>query len=481
MKNYIEIYINGKPYQVSGSDIFLPLSEYLRSRIHLKGTKEVCIEGDCGACTTLIGRFKNGKIQYETVDSCICYIYQLNKCHIVTVEGVKNSKLHPIQETMIKNHGAQCGYCTPGFIVSLCSFFDDYASSSNSKVITKKDIQDTLTGNLCRCTGYETIIEAALSVDKKAVEKLDDIYPKEKLSSICKENSESIAIETKNRYFYEPVSLQEALELKDKYNDAILIAGGTDLHVMCNKKDFKPQKIIHLSNLKELKSIEANNQHLIVGAGVALSEFELIASKYYPGLKEFMELFASPQIKNIATLAGNIANASPIGDTLPFLFIMEAMLTLESTKKKREININNFYKGYKILDKEASEILTKTSIPLLSKNETLRLYKVSKRRHLDISSFSAAIKLEKENERVKSISIAFGGVGPTVIRAKEIEEYLIEKEFTQNTFENASNLLDKIITPISDVRGSREYRLQLAKNSLMKLYFDLKEKEKVLI
>ena len=212
---------------------------------------------------------------------------------------------------------------------------------------------------------------------------------------------------------------------------------------------------------------------MTIGAAVTLTEFEAKVSKYYPALKEYMELFASPQIKNIGTLAGNIANGSPIGDTLPFLFVMDARLIVESIKGKRQININNLYKGYRTLAIEPDEIITCVDIPLLKKDEILRLYKTSKRKHLDISSFSAAIKLRQVNDTVDAISIAFGGVGPTIQRMHKIEEYLISKKISEKTFEDAASLVSNEIKPISDVRGDKEYRLQLAKNVLRKFYLEL--------
>ena len=232
MKNHISMYVNGKLHHIYGENIFLPLSDYLRSNLHLKGTKEVCVEGDCGACTVLVGKYENEKINYKTIDSCICYVYQLNKCHVVTVEGIKNSKLNPVQEAMVKCHGAQCGYCTPGFVMSLYSFFDSFSHDSNSKSLTKSDIQKSLIGNLCRCTGYETIIEAGLSVNKESVERIHKTYPDKNMHEICNEEKTIIEIETKNRKFYEPATLQEALRLKKENNNAKLLAGGTDLHVM---------------------------------------------------------------------------------------------------------------------------------------------------------------------------------------------------------------------------------------------------------
>ena len=287
MKNHIELCINGETHHAYGEDAFLPLSDYLRTKLHLVGTKEVCIEGDCGACTTLLGRLKNEKFYYETIDSCISYVYQLNNCHVVTVEGIKNSKLNSVQESMITSHGAQCGYCTPGIVVSLYSFFN----SCSKKTCTKSDIQDALTGNLCRCTGYETIVEAGLTLDNNSIEKLSDIYSEDKLLAILgKETKENIEINTNDYVFYQPVTLKEALKLKNENPDTKILAGGTDLHVMCNKRDFSLKKILYVSNLKELKSIEVRDNHITIGAAVTLSEFEQSVSEYYTDLKEFLKL-----------------------------------------------------------------------------------------------------------------------------------------------------------------------------------------------
>lgn len=474
MKNYIELHINRDTHCISGNDIFLPLSDYLRTKLHKVGAKEVCMEGDCGACTVLLGKYEDGKVNYKAINSCICYVYQLDKCHIVTIEGIndKDQKLNPVQESIVKKHGTQCGYCTPGIVVSLCSYL---TFSPRLKTLTKSDVQNALVGNLCRCTGYENIIEAALSTN---IQKINEIYSSPKLTSaLSNPTKEGIEVRTNGHIFYQGATLQETLRLKSENPDAKILAGGTDLHVLCNKKDLDLKKIIHISNLKELRNIEAKDNYLTVGAGVTLQEFELYALEFYPPLKEFLKLFASPQIKNIATLIGNIANASPVGDTIPFLLVMDAELILESIKGKRKININNFYKGYKLLALDPTEIIIHANIPLLKKDEILRLYKVSKRKYLDISSFSAAIKMKENEGLIQHIKIAFGGVGPTVQRVQEIEKFLSGKEIRKDTFEEALKLMDDAIKPISDVRGQKEYRLQLAKNILKKFYFELTERK----
>ncbi|EKE02671.1 MAG: hypothetical protein ACD_20C00347G0008 [uncultured bacterium] len=475
MRDYIRLYINGKFYKISGESAFLPLSEYLRNSLFFTGTKESCTEGDCGACTVLLGKIKDDKISYAPVNSCIIYLYQLDNAHIITIEGLKyKDNLNPVQEAIVNHHGTQCGFCTPGVVTTLYSLFDCGCKDDKPD---RGDIQHALSGNLCRCTGYDSIIHAGLTVNPCSVRKLNELYPPDKLYEILEPQCSAIRLLLNNREFIQPANLQEALCLKSEKPDAVLISGGTDIHVLCNKRDFEPETIIHLANIQELNNINLEDNRVLVGAAVTISKFESYISEIFPELSKLFEVFASPQIKNIATLAGNIANGSPVGDTIPFLMVMNAKLTLTGSDSVRTININNFYKGYKDFNIEPNEIITQINIPILNSTEVLKLYKVSKRKHLDISSFSAAVRIQEKDGIIESIAIAFGGVGPTVQRVHNIESFLIGKKFSQESFEGAAALIKSSIKPICDVRGSENFRMQLAENCLKRFYFEIKDQE----
>lgn len=471
MRDYIKFYVNGKFYKIADSSAFLPLTEYLRNILFLTGTKEACKEGDCGACTVLVGKFEGNEIKYKAVNSCITYIYQLDNCHVITIEGLKyDNNLNPVQEAIAANHGTQCGFCTPGIVTTLYSLFEDCCKD---KKPGKHDIQEALSGNLCRCTGYEPIINSALKINNCAVKKLNELYSPNEMKEIFPVNNDIVVLTANNRKFIQSSTLEKTLQIKSDHPDAFIISGGTDVHVLCNKRDFEPKTIINLANIQELNTVNTTEDSVQVGAVVNISRLERQISDIFPELRDLFKVFASPQIKNIATLAGNIANGSPVGDTIPFLMVMEAKLTLARSGHVRTVNITDFYKGYKAFDIRTNEIITHISIPIKCPTEILRLYKVSKRRNLDISSFSAAIRMKENKGIIESIAVAFGGVGPTVQRVHCVENFLKGKKIIQETFEGAASLIETSIKPISDVRGSDQFRYELAKNCLMKFYTEI--------
>ena len=478
MRNFIKFYVNGSYYQVNCDNAFKPLSQFLRENLYLTGTKEVCCEGDCGACTVLVGKSNGGEILYKPLNSCILYVYQLDNTHILTIEGIKYSEnLNPIQKSIVKNNGTQCGYCTPGVINTLYSYFNNLSVAERPE---EKQVKKALTGNLCRCTGYEGIIRSALDVKPCDVKEINMLYPQESLEKILlkkilDEKTETIEISNENQKYIKPSSLEEAINEKTKNTQAKILAGGTDIHVLSNKKDIKPEVIIDISDLKELKTIDIKNDFINIGAAVTIAESEKVFGHYFAEFYTLLEYYASPQIKNVATLVGNIANASPVGDSIPFLMIMDAFVEVIGKNGKREININNLYKGYKTLDLSSDEIITGVKIPLLKQNETLKLYKVSKRKHLDISTFSAAFKIKLENNIIQDFSFVLGGVAAYTIKMKKVEEFIKGKEATEDVFVCAGKIIEEEIVPLSDVRGSKEYRIDLAKNILKKFYLDIQQ------
>jgi xanthine dehydrogenase small subunit len=473
MRNFIKFYVNGSYYQVNCDNAFKPLSQFIRENLYLIGTKEVCCEGDCGACTVLVGKSNGGEIVYKPLNSCILYVYQLDNAHIITVEGIKYAEdLNPIQKSIVKNNGTQCGYCTSGVINTLYSYFDNLSGAEKPE---ENQVKKALTGNLCRCTGYEGIIRSALDVKPCDVKKINMLYPQESLEKILEEKTETIEISDENQKYIKPVFLEEAINEKTKNVQAKVLAGGTDIHVLANKKDLKPEVIIDISDLKELKTIDIKNDFINIGAAVTIAEAEKVFGHYFAEFYTLLEYYASPQIKNVATLVGNIANASPVGDSIPFLMAMNASIEVFGKNGKREININNLYKGYKTLDLSSDEIITNIKIPLLKENEILKLYKVSKRKHLDISTFSAAFKMKKENNIIQDFSFVLGGVAAYTIKMKKVEEFIKGKEATEDVFVCAGKIIEEEISPISDVRGSKEYRINLAKNILKKFYLDIQQ------
>lgn len=470
MRDSVVLYVNGRRHEVRGARVFATLSRWLREELRQTGTKIVCEEGDCGACTVLIGRTENDRLVYRPVNSCILFVFQLDCSHVITVEGLRiGHELNPVQQSMVQCHGAQCGYCTPGFVVAMSALFDSGAE------ITERSLRDGLTGNLCRCTGYEPILKAGLEADRSHWQKLDQLYPpRQMLEEFQRLAREPVTIEHLGRIFFAPAELPQAAQFKASHPKVAIVQGATDVGVTCNKRGYLPAEMMSLSAIPGLDELQLDNGNLMVGARVSLAAFEHYIRDLLPELYGIMELFGSPQIKNVGTLAGNIANASPIADTLPFLYVMEASLELTGKEGRRTVPIHSFYKGYKTLDLHPDELITRIHIPLRRDGETLRLYKVSKRRHLDISSFTAAIRMTL-GDRIESVKIAYGGVGPVVLRLPRTEQFLTGKRPTLESFQAAGEIARNEITPISDVRGSADFRRQLAGNILKKFYYEVSQ------
>jgi xanthine dehydrogenase small subunit len=452
MRDHIRLLINGREHNIRGREVFATLSNYLRYDFGATGTKIVCEEGDCGACTVLV---RKGD-EFIPVNSCILSIFQLDAASIVTIEGLK---MNAVQEAMVACHGAQCGYCTPGFVVAMTGLFE------TQERVDEKTARDGLVGNLCRCTGYEPIIKAACAVDGSSMKRMRELYPQ-----TIDDNAE-VLIEQDGRTFFAPASLDEALSFKRKFKPCTIVQGATDVGVWINKRAYSSATMMSLAKLRELNELrEEDVAQIVAGANVTLTQFESFTRDRIPELHRILNIFGSPQIKNAGTLVGNIANGSPIGDTLPYLFVSGATLELASVDGTRVVAVSDFYRGYKQFDLQPHEIITRVRVPIV--RDTLRLYKVSRRKDLDISAFTAAIRLRVSNSHIEQATIAYGGVAPVVMRLPRTESYLSGKAIASDTFEEAGRIARGEVAPISDVRGSRDYRLQLAENILCKFYYD---------
>ena len=451
MRSYIKLLANGQEHRVGGEAALSTLANWLRRDVAATGTKIVCEEGDCGACTVLLRR--NGG-EFQPVNSCILLMAQLDGASVVTVEGLaQNGELTPLQQSMVSCHGAQCGYCTPGFVVAMTALFE------RRDRVDEKQVRDGLTGNLCRCTGYEPIIKAALAVDGTAAPKMRERYPQ------AIEAGDPVRIGN----FFAPATLEDAVAFKREHPGCTIVQGGTDVGVWMTKRNFAAPAMLSLAKLRDLDELREDGGAVVAGANVTLSAFEAYIEHRIPELFGILNIFGSPQIKNAGTLAGNIANGSPIGDTLPYLFVAGAELELNGGA--RTVPIDRFYLGYKKFDLKADEIITRVRVPIVK--DKLKLYKVSRRKDLDISAFTAAIRLATIDGHINSASIAYGGVAPTVIRLPRTEAFLAGKPLALRTFEEAGRIARGEVAPISDVRGSADYRAQLAENILPKFWYDV--------
>ena len=472
--------INNQRHEIEGEKAFMPLATFLRQESNLTGTKVVCSEGDCGACTVLLARDigEDGKLIFKSVNSCILPLYLIDGAQVVTVEGLKKSEteLHSVQQAMVDCHGAQCGYCTPGFICAMAGMTEKL--KSEKKPITEKKAKNFLTGNLCRCTGYKPILEAAMSIDLSNTELLKDRFHNPSwLEEMKKIKNTPVVMDLSGkkikRNIFLPVSIDQALKAKALDNELRLIGGSTDIGVVVNKGRLVTPKTMALYHIKELKTITHDSKTISVGATVTLSEFEDYIENFIPEIKNMLHIFASPQIKNQATLVGNIVNGSPIADTIPFLMAIDSTVVLQSIKGERQILMSEFYLGYKKLDMKQDEIVVGVKIPRLKPSEHLRLYKVSMRKDLDISAVTFAGIIEIENEKIKAARFCLGGVAATVIRLKDIEQKSVGLDFKKSTFETIAKTLPQIISPLSDLRASKEYRMKVAENFFLKFHQEI--------
>lgn len=466
MPDAVRFVLDGKVKELASVDPTMTVLEYLRTVERRCGTKEGCAEGDCGACTVVLGELDGDRVRWRAVNACILFVPALDGKALLTVEScASGGALHPVQQALVECHASQCGFCTPGFVMSLLALYESEAAPSRER------LDEVLAGNLCRCTGYRPIVAAAgaayagghaprLAAEEARFAAL--------LRSIAREGT--LALAHKGRRFYAPRTLEALRELLERHPDARLVAGGTDVGVEVTKAHRRLGVVVSLTSIDALRVVSTSATHLELGAAVTYTDALGALAAHHPAFAELVRRIGSQQIRNVGTLGGNVASASPIGDTLPALLALDATVVLRRGAATRELALDAFFLGYRKTALAPGEIVERIRIPLPRPGQVFRTYKVSKRRSQDIAAVCGAFSIDLEGGRVRDARIAFGGMAAVARRARACEDALRGRPWTEATVDAALPALDVALTPISDARASATYRSLVARNLLRKLY-----------
>ena len=471
----IQFIFNNRIFKIKNPDPNQTILNYIRNDLKKTGTKEGCAEGGCGACTIVLGELNKNKIVYKAINACISFLPILNGKQLILVEDLSNANgFHPVQEALIKFHGSQCGFCTPGFTMSL------FSMHKNNKSINNEVVDEALSGNLCRCTGYRPIIDAAKSLNNKNDQDHFKLKQNKTIKLLKKIKIIDIEINNGGKKFFAPKTITNLKKILRKYPDAKILSGGTDLSLEVTKFRKEIKTIISLNSVEKLNFIKKNKKLLEIGATTSLYEFQNYIKKYFKDFHDILKRYGSLQIRNVGTIAGNIATASPIGDTLPMLLTLDAKIVIQGKKQRKNYLLSDFFISYRKTKLKKGEFIYSIKIPI-NKDNIFKAYKISKRFDDDISSVCGSFSFLIKKNKITKVSIAYGGMSEIPKRASAMEKKLINSEFSENSFSKAVNLINKDFSPLDDMRASSHYRLAVAKNLLLKAFYEIKNKQTIRI
>ncbi|WP_440110420.1 xanthine dehydrogenase small subunit [Acidovorax sp. BL-A-41-H1] len=488
----------GQPVALGNVPPDRTLLEVLREDLGCTGTKEGCGEGDCGACTVVLGEAQGGKVHYSAVNSCIRLAHSIDGMALWTVEdlaedpliqpvgnapGVCANAMHPAQEAMVQCHGSQCGFCTPGFVMSLFGMYQKhiapsltgpsaYAHGGALPRITRALAQEELSGNLCRCTGYRPILDAAQQMAALPPRVVDEAALLQKLEHLGQSIPGPEADLVQTSPYMAPTSLPALLAARAAHPQAQVVAGCTDVGLWVTKQHRQYDHILDVTRAAELRQVQHDAQHITIGAAVNLTDAFAALVAQWPQLHSFASRFAGLPVRNSGTLGGNVANGSPIGDSMPLLIALRARVVLASVRGERDMPLENLYSGYRQNVMAPDELLVWIVVPRPRVTEALRAYKISKRFDDDISAVCLVINLDIDAGAVRHASIGAGGVAATPARARLTEAALTGQPWTAETVANAAQVLQGEFTPISDMRASGDYRRTVLASLLQRFWLE---------
>jgi xanthine dehydrogenase small subunit len=430
--------------------------EDLRGVERLCGTKEGCAEGDCGACTVVL---VDARGRHQAVNACILFMPALDGKQLLTVEhlAAPDGSLHPVQQAMVDRHGSQCGFCTPGFVMSL------YALRAAGGSADRVAINEALAGNLCRCTGYRPIVDAALDVCDGAGEPAVEAWPVA---------ADPLAVSHNGKRSFSPRSSDDLAQTLLAYPDAVIVAGGTDVGLWVTKQHQTLKVTVSLDAVADLGGVEEADGVIRIGAGATYEDALPVLERHFPDFGAMIRRIGSRQIRNRGTIGGNIANASPIADSPPPLLALDASLVLRRGDVRRMVKLDDFFTGYRRTVLAPGEFIERIDVPMPRPNEMFRCYKVSKRFDQDISAVCGAFRLTLEEGIVRDIRIGFGGMAATPVRLPAVEQALVGRPWTEPVVRKAQMVMDGALSPLSDMRASALYRRTVARNLLMKCFLE---------